>query len=235
MLAAAIGGLNLIERRLKKGDPDPEMLFKYVAASMDGATRALDLTQRLLEFGREPPLFLQSMDCNALIMNLAEQIRSMCGSKIQLNLPSNVHLEKAMADTIRTNQALLNLVSNAVEAMPDGGELTVKVATVEVKGDIALTLEIEPGTYVVFSVHDTGIGMEPETLSHAIEPLFTTRDAGKGFGLGLTEAFRYARRAGGGLRLRSEVGRGTLVEMFLPAVDRICKPKPGDHQATGLS
>ncbi len=185
---------------------------------IEGMRRAVDrgatLTQQLLSFARQQPLQAQVHDLNGLIREFAPML-SRAGSR-------STHVELALqpgdafasVDAARFEAALLNLVVNAVDAMPAGGTVTIVTDTVE--ADAARTPALPVGRYVRISISDIGTGMPGDVLAQAFEPFFTTKQPGKGTGLGLSQVYGFITQSGGDVHLSSEVGKGTTVDLYLP-------------------
>ncbi|PXA93036.1 PAS domain S-box protein [Nostoc sp. 3335mG] len=213
MLAVVIGALDLMERRIAQGRNDVE---RYVTAARDGASRAAALTQRLLAFSRQQPLTPVPVDPNRTILDMADLLSRTIGETIRIDtrLPANLH--RAMADPSQLENTILNLAVNARDAMPDGGQLIIETANCIIDGPEAVAFDISAGDYVMIAVADTGTGMDPEVMARAFDPFFTTKGVGKGTGLGLSQVFGFARQSGGHVRIDSEIGRGTIVRVYLP-------------------
>jgi CheY-like chemotaxis protein len=186
-----------------------------VGGAMQAAERAATLTQRLLAFARRQALQPKAVDVGALIVGLVDLIRRSLGPTIKVVIESADDLPSARVDPNQLELALLNLAINARDAMPGGGQLTITVggATVDERNAIGLSA----GRYVRILASDTGIGMDKATLARATEPFFSTKGVGKGTGLGLSMIHGLAAQSGGTLTLASEPGRGTRVELWLPA------------------
>jgi len=210
LLMAIISSLELMERRL----PDDPRLAALLANAMFGARRGASLTQRMLAFARRQQLNPTPIDLPALVRGMAGLLQRALGPAIIIDTRFPLVLPLAEADANQVEMALLNLALNARDAMPDGGTILVsarieKVTTADGPGPA-------PGDYVALSVVDTGHGMDETTLARATEPFFTTKGVGKGTGLGLSMIHGLAEQSGGRLLLRSEPGRGTTAELWLP-------------------
>lgn len=218
MLAVVIGGLNLMQRRLKKGDAD---IDKYVEAALDGANRASALTKRLLAFSRQQPLEPAAVDANALILAMTELLRRTLGEHIQIKTSLADGLPLCFVDRIQLESAILNLAVNARDAMGEAGVLSIATANLVVDASEASRRDLPEGEFVEIAVTDNGHGMTPDVLAQAFDPFFTTKAVGKGSGLGLSQVFGFVQQSGGVVKLRSEVGKGTRAEIYLPrAKDR---------------
>lgn len=213
MLAVIIGGLNLMERRLARGETD---VIKYVEAAMEGANRAATLTQRLLAFSRQSPLAPEPVDANRLIADMTDMLVRTLGEQINVETVHGAGLWRAKVDPSELENVLLNLSVNARDAMPSGGHLTIETSNAHVDQDYAREYEIEVGQYVMLAVTDTGTGMTREVMSRAFDPFYTTKETGKGTGLGLSQVFGFVRQSGGSVKIYSEVGHGTTFKIYLP-------------------
>ena len=184
---------------------------------MTGAKRAATLTQRLLAFSRRQPLVPKRLDANKLVSGMSELLHRTLGETIELETVLASGLWPVEADPNQLENALLNLVVNARDAMRDGGKLTVETSNTHLdRGYTAQNAEVLPGQYVVICVSDTGTGMDAATAARAFEPFFTTKDVGKGTGLGLSMVYGFVKQSGGHVKIYSEPGHGTTVKVYLP-------------------
>jgi PAS domain S-box-containing protein len=180
------------------------------------ALRAGRLTQQLLTFARKQRLEPRRINVNSLVVEFSEMLVRTLGKKIELRLDLRPGLPACTVDPTHLEMALLNVLINARDAMPDGGEVTV--ATSIVRGEDRLKVHnLPPGTYVVLCVNDRGVGMAPDVLRRAIEPFFTTKGPGTGLGLAMVHGF--VQQSHGRLEIESEPGKGTKVHMIFPAAD----------------
>lgn len=187
---------------------------------MKAADRASSLTRKLLALGRKQVLQSRVLDLNALVSQVAEILPSVLGEHIQLHVDLDPALGRVRADSAQLEQVIMNLVFNARDAMPLGGDLTIQTANSDL--DTAWTNKhpgVEPGPYVMFAVRDTGHGMDEETQAHLFEPFFTTKDTNKGTGLGLATVYGTVNQSGGCVTVSSKVGQGTAFEVYLPRVE----------------
>ncbi len=222
LLTPIVGSLDMVRRRHK----DDERTQKMLAGAIQAAERAATLTQRLLAFARRQALQPKAVDVAALIDGIVDLIRRSLGPTIDvvLDVPSN--LPSARIDPNQLELALLNLAINARDAMPGGGCLTLAARLVETDGVHALGLS--PGRYIQLSAIDTGTGMDAATLARATEPFFSTKGVGKGTGLGLSMIHGLAAQSGGTLNLTSAPGKGTSVEIWLPATRDMAETASSD-------
>ncbi|KAA0678912.1 hybrid sensor histidine kinase/response regulator [Azospirillum brasilense] len=214
-LLQAIGGsLEIIERRLATGRGDIEA---YVTAARTSIDRAKTLTQRLLAFSRRQPLQPERTDLKTLVDGLRDLIERSVGEAIRVETQMAPELWPIWADANQVEAALLNLAINARDAMPDGGQLTIRGVNIHLDVTaVASEAGVQPGDYILLEVADTGTGMPPDVLDRAFEPFFTTKPLGQGTGLGLSQIYGFARQSGGDVRIDSKVGHGTTVKLYLP-------------------
>lgn len=211
LLAVVIGNLDLLRKRV----PDDPKITRLIDSAIQGAQRGATLTQRMLAFARRQDLKPQPVDLPDLVKGMADLLQRSIGPMIRIETRFPLGLPHARVDANQLELALLNLVVNARDAMPEGGVITVAAQerTVDLNdGSLA------PGQYVCFSVTDTSQGMDEATLTRAMEPFFTTKGVGKGTGLGLSMVHGMAAQSGGRLVLRSRKGAGTTAEIWLPAI-----------------
>ncbi|MBR1191258.1 ATP-binding protein [Bradyrhizobium sp. AUGA SZCCT0160] len=184
------------------------------------AERGSDLTRSLLAFARKQPLTPQDIDIGQKILGMEQLLRRTLGEHIECEFLLDRDLWRASVDPGQLASALLNLVLNARDAMPQGGKLTVEVRNIALdESDLDVNGEARPGDYVEVAVTDTGSGMIAEVASRAFEPFFTTKEVGKGTGLGLSMVYGFAKQSGGAMQIRSEPGRGTAVRLFFPRIN----------------
>jgi len=194
-------------------------LHKIADSIATAAERGSDLTRSLLAFARKQPLMPQDIDIGQKILGMEQLLRRTLGEHIECEFPLDRNLWLTSIDPGQLTSALLNLVLNARDAMPQGGRLMVEVRNISLgESDIDVNGEARPGDYVMVAVTDTGSGMIAEVASRAFEPFFTTKEVGKGTGLGLSMVYGFAKQSGGTMQIRSEPGHGTVVKLFFPRV-----------------
>jgi PAS domain S-box-containing protein len=217
LLTVITGNLEMLEARLVDVT-QRELVKEAQDAAQDGAK----LTGQLLAFGRRQPLNPKPADVGQLISNFADLLRRTLGEPIELRILVTGSAHLAVVDAPQLQNALLNLVINARDAMPHGGNLTIEISHVRLDADYAqMYPEIRTGRYVLIAVSDTGSGMSEEVRQRAFEPFFTTKPTGAGTGLGLSMVYGFVKQSGGNIQLYSELGRGTSVRIFLPLADAI--------------
>ncbi|MFC3291538.1 hybrid sensor histidine kinase/response regulator [Modicisalibacter luteus] len=210
LLMVILGSLNIAARHLRD-DPKATRLLKN---AIKGAQRGVSLTQRMLAFSRSQELHPEVLEIPALVHGMAEMLQRALGPQIHIETRFSMSLNPIMADPNQLELALLNLMVNARDAMPNGGDIILAANNELVTSESAMALK--PGQYVRLSVIDTGEGMDEETLSKARDPFFTTKGPGEGTGLGLSMAHGMAEQLGGRLHLTSCKGQGTTAELWLP-------------------
>jgi signal transduction histidine kinase len=215
MLTGIIGSLELLRRRLARGRTDD--LDSLIDLGVTSANRAAGLTHRLLAFSRRQSLDSKPVEINTLVVSMGELLQRSINESIQLDMQLSEGLWVAEVDPNQLESALLNLVINARDAMPGGGRLVVNTSNQHLAiGATETQGNLEPGDYVVLSVTDTGCGMPQSTIDRAFDPFFTTKPIGQGTGLGLSMIYGFTKQSRGHVAIRSDVGEGTTVTLFLP-------------------
>ena len=214
LLAVILGNLEIaIERLQGVDDSVRELLSPALRAAERGAT----LTRSLLAFARQQPLDPTVIDVGGLVRDMTSLLKRTVPANIEIEFVSAGGLWKCEADAGQLQNALLNLVVNARDAMPDGGKLTIETGNVRLDDEYARNnQEVRPGQYVMIAVSDTGVGMAPDVIAQAFEPFFTTKGIGHGTGLGLSMIYGFAKQSNGHVAIYSEAGHGTTVRLYLP-------------------
>ena len=214
MLAIVIGSLDIALRRLAT---EPEKATACIENAQEGARRAAIFTARLLAFSRQQPLEPESVDANKLVGGMSEMLRRTIGEDLRVEAVLAGGLWRTYADASQLENALLNLCVNARDAMPDGGRLTIETSNTHLDEAYAgQHAEVTAGQYVLIAVTDTGTGMPPEVIERAFDPFYTTKGAGRGTGLGLSQVYGFVKQSGGHVKIYSEPGQGTTVKIYLP-------------------
>jgi signal transduction histidine kinase/ActR/RegA family two-component response regulator len=243
LLTVLLGNIELIEAA---GTTDSRLTTR-VAAMRGAAERGARLTAQLLAFARQQPLVPRPVDLNAVVTGMEGLMQSALGRTVRIAKRLDPALWPALVDPTQIELVILNLASNARDAMPGGGELAIETRNVTLPPPHADGLAphadglaapradglaapgadaLPAGDYVTIRVSDTGVGMTPEVLAKAFEPFFTTKQVGAGSGLGLSQVFGTARQSGGDVTIASEPGRGTAVTLYLPRAPAAVLPAP---------
>ena len=210
LLAAVLGGIGLIERRLPLDDDQRRIIGMTRRAAEQGS----ELVGRLLAFARRQQLMPANIELSSLAGAMNDLLAHTLGGLVELEWLCDDEVGSAFADATQLELALMNLIINARDAMPKGGRIRVRASKAAPGDEQALGLAA--GEYVVLAVEDQGEGIPPELLAQVAEPFFTTKDVGEGTGLGLSMVYGFARQSGGAIDIRSKVGEGTTVEIWLP-------------------
>jgi signal transduction histidine kinase len=231
MLAVVVGSLDIAKRHLRT---DKEKAERFIANAMEGAQHGAQLTSRLLAFSRQQPLDPHPLDTNELVREMSELLRRTIGENIRLDTVLAGKLWKTFADGSQLASAVINLCVNSRDAMPDGGNLTLETANIQLdEAYAAANVDARVGQYVAIAVTDTGSGMSSEVLARAFDPFYTTKTTGKGTGLGLSQVYGFVKQSGGHVKIDSQVGSGTTVRVYLPryfGADRPAAVAPPDAQ-----
>jgi PAS domain S-box-containing protein len=214
LLQGIIGSLEQVRQRAAQGRL--EEIERFLSGAMGSANRAAALTHRLLAFSRRQPLDPKTLNVNPLIQSMEDLLRRTLGERLTLDLRLEPDLGFAHCDQNQLENAILNLVINARDAMPDGGTVTIETYNLAVT-DLDGT-GVAPGDYVALLVRDTGIGMPPDVKARAFDPFFTTKPLGQGTGLGLSMIYGFVRQSDGYVKIDSDIGAGTTVRIILPRV-----------------
>ena len=190
---------------------------KMIRSMQRAIERGASLTQQLLSFARQQPLKPERHDLNALIRDFEPMLRRAGSSSVRLELAMTSDETAVQVEAARFEAALLNLVVNSCDAMPDGGSIIISTERVELTSGTVGNLPT--GAYVRVCVTDSGTGMSPEVASRAFEPFYTTKETGKGTGLGLSQVYGFIIQSGGDVRISSVEGEGTAIDLYLPAAD----------------
>ncbi|HQQ76139.1 MAG TPA: PAS domain S-box protein [Thermoanaerobaculia bacterium] len=210
-----------------EGDPDNR---ESVGEIVKAAERAARLTRQLLAFSRRQVLETRVLDLSSIVTDVEKMLKRLLGEDIEIVVVMPRVVGNVKADPGQMEQILLNLAVNARDAMPGGGRLTLALADADLDAPLAAAADLVPaGRYVVLSVTDDGCGMDHETLSHVFEPFYTTKERGKGTGLGLATVYGIVRQTGGYVAVETAPGAGTTFRIYLPRCDE--KTTSGVHPA----
>ena len=229
LLTVILGNLEIVQKRM---GADPK-ISRLLENATQGALRGVSLTQRMLAFARRQELKTESVDIAELVRGITGLLRSSLGPGIRIETRFPDDLQPVLADSNQLELALLNLATNARDAMPDGGTVTITA-----QPQVALELgdsQLPAGRYVCLSLTDTGEGMDATTLASARDPFFTTKGLGKGTGLGLSMVHGFIEQLGGRFILKSEKGQGTTAELWIPVALEGTASKPQLSSAAPVS
>ncbi|MGF7154403.1 histidine kinase famiy protein [Novosphingobium gossypii] len=222
--------LNNLER---DGELDRKKAARSMKAILQASERGATLTQQLLAFSRKQKLQGRVVNIIDMIDDLRPLIERTAGGTVKVDITHQESVCNARIDPTQAELAIMNILLNARDAMPGGGNVTIDVRNRSLDtGDQGFG-EMEPGNYVMVTITDEGTGMSPEVLKRVTEPFFTTKDQGKGTGLGLSMVYGFMKQSGGSLRIYSEEGHGTTVRMLFPCENAKVEPQgakaPGSH------
>ncbi len=216
LLSVIKGTCQLSVLDLREGDP----LYANLKEIERATDRAADLTRQLLAFSRKQMMEMRVLDLNEVIKGLEKMLHRLIGEDIELVTYLAEGLGWVKVDPGQMEQAIINIVVNARDAMPQGGKLTVETVNVELDEEYARRhIAVKPGSYVMMAISDTGVGMTKEVKERLFEPFFTTKEMGKGTGLGLSTVYGIVKQSGGNIWVYSEPGQGATFKIYLPRVD----------------
>ena len=211
LLSVIVSGLEILSKEV-----NTPAGTRTLASMLRASTRGATLTQQLLSFARQQPLKQEKYDLNALISGFESLLRRARQEAVSLHFDLHPQLSPVRIDAVQFEAALLNLITNANDAMPDGGTLIVRTENIRLQaGQVG---NLAAGNFVKVTVMDTGVGMTKAVAARAVEPFFTTKEVGKGTGMGLSQVLGLVQQSGGDLVLDSEPGKGTAIALYLPAL-----------------
>jgi two-component system, cell cycle sensor histidine kinase and response regulator CckA len=226
LLGVIIGYSGVLKKSLDKSQPTYEFAMEIEKAGQ----RAASLTRQLLAFSRQQVLTPSVLSLNSLVTDMEKMLPRLLGEDVNVSLSLDAALGNVKADQSQIEQVIMNLAVNARDAMPSGGKLHIQTANTEM--DIAFTRDhpgSKPGSYVMLSIADSGVGMNPETIAHIFEPFFTTKALGEGTGLGLATVYGVVKQSNGYIWVDSAPGKGSTFQIYLPRyleTDQISVAKP---------
>jgi PAS domain S-box-containing protein len=222
LLTVVIGNLVTLHERY----PDDPDIGEFVVPALKASRRGASLIKRLLAFSRKQPLMPQSVNIADLLADTMLLLKRTLPAYITVTSTSMDEPLYAMTDAQQLENALLNLALNARDAMPNGGQLIIQATRTQLSLAQVADFDVAPGCYVALSVSDTGTGMDATTQARASEPFFTTKRFGAGSGLGLSMVYGFAKQSGGGLRIQSALGEGSVVTLVLPCTSAALDAEP---------
>ncbi|MBI5099793.1 MAG: PAS domain S-box protein [Nitrospirae bacterium] len=215
ILTAIIGFGSIVKMKMKNDDP----LRVHIEQILESANRAAQLTHSLLAFSRKQPLLMKAVDLNKIITRMETLLKRLIGEDIKLITKTSGNELTVLADSVQIEQVLMNLATNARDAMPGCGSLTISSDSVEFDSEYISAYGFgEPGMYAVISVADTGAGIDKEAIEKIFEPFFSTKEVGKGSGLGLAVVYGIIKQHNGHINVYSETGKGTTFKIYLPLI-----------------
>ena len=235
LLTVIVGAVERLERGILKWDAGSrDKLLKAVTLALNATQECSHLTNQMLAFGRRDPLRFEAVEVNAAIDRFEPLLRRAAGERAALQLRLGAGVWPCWLDAGQLEAAVLNLVVNARDAMPEGGTIEIRTSNADIGSAAAAGVQhpagLEPGQYVCITVADTGAGMAPEIVARAVEPFFTTKDVGKGSGLGLSQVYGFVKQAQGAVAIDTAPGTGTRVHLYLARTHE--SPSAAAGQAT---
>jgi PAS domain S-box-containing protein len=223
LLTVIVGNAEFLSEELKSRYDLQKLADTIVQAGERGA----ELTQRLLAYGRRQTLNPVDIDCNNLVSGMRKLMQRTLSEEIEIRVTLDPDLEAAFADAGQLENAILNLAINAKDAMPDGGTISISTANMNLDERYSEQHpEVPPGHYVMIAITDDGHGMPAEVLNRVFEPFYTTKDVGKGSGLGLSMVYGFVKQSNGHVAIYSEPGLGTTVRIYLPSTSKPATRSP---------
>ena len=214
LLQGIVGALNMVQKRVSEGRISD--IARFLKGALSSAERASALTHRLLAFSRRQPIDPRPVHLTQLVRSIEELLRRSLGESVRMSVRSNDDLWLVRCDANQLENAILNLAINARDAMPEGGRLSLATFNTTFGPEEASLRQLAAGDYVCLTVSDTGTGMSPEVQERAFDPFYTTKPIGQGTGLGLSMVYGFIRQSDGSVRIESQAGQGTAIEICLP-------------------
>jgi signal transduction histidine kinase len=225
ILTVITGTIEILDEAVKDR-PHLAQITNLIGAA---AARGADLTKHLLAFSRRQPLQPRNVDVNAVVVDAARLLRPTLGEQIEIESMLAHDSAPALIDPSQLTNAILNLALNARDAMPNGGKLTLETKNVVLDENYAaMSSEVNPGNYVMIAVSDSGKGIPASQLEKVFEPFYTTKDVGKGSGLGLSMVYGFVKQSNGHIKIYSEEGHGTTVKLYLPQAAGVADALPAE-------
>ncbi len=219
LLQVIVGYVDILAAGLEKPDADRARLGRATENIRQAAERATTLTQQLLAFARKQRLDGRAVNLNTLVEGMGEMVARSVGEAVKVELDLAEDLWNCRVDPTQAEVAILNVLINARDAMPEGGTVRISTENSEVASSNREIGPLRDGRYVSIAIRDTGTGIPPAVLARVMDPFFTTKEEGKGTGLGLSMVYGFAKQSGGAAQIESTVGEGTTVSLSFPATD----------------
>lgn len=222
LLTVILGYIEVLLSRMSSSDP----MYEQALEIKNAGTRAAVLSRQLLAFSRRQVLEPRLFNINDTIATMSAMLRRLIGEDVDLVTKVDPTIGSIEGDSDQIAQVIMNLVVNARDAMPGGGQLTIESATAVLEDRACRELGLQAGPYVMLTITDTGRGMDEQTKRHAFEPFFTTKELGKGTGLGLSTVYGIIKQHGGAISVESKPGRGSTFTVYLPRAEDLLNPLP---------
>src|ERR1700680_5074123 len=204
---------------LDESSADPKKVVEYATCIQDASSKAATVTRQLLAFSRKQVLEPTLLDLSYVVKDLAKMLPRLLGDDVETVLELDPQVGTVRADRGQIEQVIMNLAVNARDAMPQGGRLTIATSNVALDASYYQGVEVPPGQYVLLAVSDTGIGMDATTQVHIFEPFYTSKEPGKGTGLGLATVYGIVKQSNGFIWVYSEPDKGSIFKIYLPCID----------------
>ena len=222
LLQVMSGHLDILELKSRRGEVDMQAVTRGIENIRSAVSKAATLTQQLLAFSRKQRLEGRPLNLNSVAEGVLELAHRTLGNGVEVRLELQRELANCQLDPTQLEMSLLNALVNARDAMPEGGQITIRTENLTVSpDDLSAASGLPPGAYVAISVADNGTGIPPEIVGRVMDPFFTTKDEGKGTGLGLSMVYGFAKQSGGTVDIQSAPGVGTTIRLCFPVTRNV--------------
>ncbi|MGJ7519382.1 histidine kinase famiy protein [Variovorax sp. LT1P1] len=222
LLQVMSGHLDILELKSRRGEVDMQAVTRGIENIRSAVSKAATLTQQLLAFSRKQRLEGRPLNLNSVAEGVLELAHRTLGNGVEVRLELQRDLANCQLDPTQLEMSLLNVLVNARDAMPEGGQITIRTENLTVSpDDLSAASGLPPGAYVAISVADNGTGIPPEIVGRVMDPFFTTKDEGKGTGLGLSMVYGFAKQSGGTVDIQSAPGVGTTIRLCFPVTRNV--------------